>query len=188
MGEFDNLSTEEFRLTMRPHAVEIYQRMFGPDCTLRPLKKQADGRAHILDQCFGIDGKLALPQGNSLYLQEKYREPEYLTTACLQVEPPWPDFTQEYMNAVGTDNERQGEWFHLAAQVYFYGWAKPELDGFAAWVLLDVPRYKLIVQDAGGLDAIGKLQKNDRHGKASFYCIPVYRLRRAWIYSHNLVN
>ena len=49
--------------------------------------------------------------------------------------------------------------------------------------------YKQLVNDAGGLARIGKIQKNKAHGSASFYAIPIVDLRRAWLAaSANLVS
>lgn len=90
------------------------------------------------------------------------------------------------MNAAGTEHETEGEWFHLAAQLYFYGWANPKEDGFAAWAILDVVRYKMLVEEAGGLDRIGRLQRNTERGRANFYAIPMETLRPAIIRSHGI--
>ena len=79
-----------------------------------------------------------------------------------QVVPGVPDFTQEYRNAVGTQYEAPGEWFHLNAELYFFGWATSDESGLAKWVLLHIPRYKRLIEEAGGLDRIGKLRNRTR--------------------------
>jgi hypothetical protein len=183
--EFGGLVMEQFRLRMRPHAIAIYERLFG-DCEIQDLREEGV-RVHVLDKEFGIDMLLTVPSGQWFTVQEKYREHKFLVEPLLQVEPPCPDFTQEYMNAVGTPHESPGEWFKLGAQLYFYGWARPREDGFAAWVLLNVPRYKMIVEKTpGGIAGLGRLCYNRRHGRATFYAIPVSRLRNAWTAQHGL--
>ncbi len=169
--DFSQLSTEKFRLRMRPHAIAIYKVVFGEGCEMQDLRE--DGfRVHVLDKEFGIDTLAVLPSGQWLSIQEKYRR-----HAALR----YLDFTQEYMNAEGTKHEAPGEWFKLGAQLYFYGWATEDESGFAKWVILDVAKYKLLVERAGGLSAVGIKRQNRQHGRASFFAIPIKRLEPAFI-------
>lgn len=183
---FSSLLTEKFRERMRPHAIKIYERLM-PGCEIEDLRE--DGvKVHILDKEFGIDMLANLPSGQWITMQEKYRDHKFLVNPKLQVEPGTPDFTQEYMNAAGTRHQSKGEWFKLAAQLYFYGWAEEDESGFAKWVILDIAKYKLLVEEAGGLGQLGVLKQNQRHGSASFYAIPITRLRPAWVVWHNKLN
>lgn len=181
-SEFGHLTTEQFRCKVKPHIANVYRKVFG-HCTVQDLKRTGN-RPHVLDQMFGIDAVITLSSGATMTVQEKCRENKFLTAP--RVEGYCPDFTQEYKNAAGTPHESDGEWFHLAAQLYFYGWATAQADGLAAWVLLDVPRYKLVVERSGGLNAVGVKYSNNLHGKASFFAIPVERLRPAFVASYNL--
>lgn len=182
---FGELETEKFRVAMRPHAIQVYRSIFGNNCVVEDLREQGV-QVHVLDKEFGVDTLLTLGSGQWLSIQEKYRKPEFLTDRRYRADYRCPDFTQEYMNGAGTSHEAPGEWFKLGAQLYFYGWATPEWDGFAAWVLMNIPRYKLIVEQAGGLERLGILKPNRRHGSANFYCIPVRKLRKAWTRYYNL--
>ncbi len=177
---FSQLETEKFRVKMRRRAIAIYRTLFSGAVVDDKSRDNGD-QPHVLDQAYGIDCELVFPSGQRITLQEKFRKNKFLYHRSLQVEPPTPDFTQEYMNAVGTEHESEGEWFHLAAQFYFYGWATPQEDGFAKWVLLDILKYKLLVESSGGLDQVGELCQNMRHGRASFYAIPITRLKEAWV-------
>lgn len=163
-----------FERRMRPAVQEIFRGIF-------PRFEVAYTREvpHLqqLDDLFAVDTILYLPTGQMVTAQQKCRRNHFLK---------FGDFTQEYMNAAGTENEAPGEWFHLAAQLYFYGWANPQEDGFAAWAILDVIRYKMLVEEAGGLDQIGQLQRNTERGKANFYAIPMDTLRPAFIRSHGI--
>ena len=170
---FSELPTERFRLQMRPHALAIYKRIF-PGSRIEDLREQGV-RVHVLDVEFGIDALWRFPDGQWITIQEKYRRNEHLRK--------YGDFTQEWKNAYGTQYESDGEWFKLAAQLYFYGWANETATGFAKWILLDVLRYKVIVQHAGGLNRIGKFQQNRQHGSAAFYAIPLVTLENAIILS-----
>ena len=184
---FNNLSTEIFRKRLLPAAKLIYQQLF-PGSQYFDLRPDGE-RAHALDKNFGIDAVISMPDGSYVTLQEKYRDNMFLINNAFKVDAPIPDFTQEYKNACGTPNEENGEWFHLAAQLYFYGWSNIVPDFFDEWMILDILKYKMIVYQSGGLHNIGKLQKNRKHGAASFYCIPLRKIKNAIIYaSQNLHN
>lgn len=171
MGEFNDLSTVKFQLKMKPAAFRIYQEIF-PGCRLEDLRENGVN-VHPLDKEFGIDALIHLPFGQQwISIQEKYRKYDALK---------WGDFTQEFMNGCGTEYEAQGEWFKLGAQLYFYGWANISESDFAKWAILDVARYKLFVENNGGLENIGQLRMNNKFGRASFYAIPIERLRSCFI-------
>lgn len=173
MGDsFHRLSTVPFQQKMQPHADAIYAEIW-PGCTLKKPRRR-DGKAHVIDREFGVDRLIFLPTGQYITLQEKYREYR---------DPEKRDYTQEYKNAAGTAHESDGEFFKLGAQLYFYGWANQAQDAFDQWFIFDVAQYKLIVEQAGGLARIGRLEHNARHGRASFYGIPLWRLRDAVLYS-----
>jgi hypothetical protein len=176
-GDFGNLSTERFRVKLRPAAISIYQDLW-PGCEIADLREQGV-KVHVLDQEFGIDTLCTLASGQWLSVQEKYRKHSFLMDTRYRVDRDWPDFTQEYMNAAGTEHEAPGEWFKLGAQLYFYGWANDAEDGFAAWVILNIAKYKLLVEKSGGLDGVGRLQRNKQHGRATFYCIPLPKIASA---------
>lgn len=168
-SDFDKLSTEQFRLRMRPAAERIYRRWF-PNARLEDLREHGV-KAHVLDKEFGIDALLHLSENQWVSIQEKYRSHYHLVH--------YGDFTQEYKNAAGTPYESNGEWFQLGAQLYFYGWANESETDFERWILLDIARYKLTVERQGGLAKVGTLKHNKRHGRASFYAIPLERLDKA---------
>ena len=164
----------DFELRMRG-AVEGVFRTYFPDCQVLYTRERDDLRR--FDDHFAIDTILKLRSGQIVTVQQKCRRNRYLR---------YKDFTQEFMNAEGEIYETPGEWFHLAAQLYFYGWANPAEDGLAAWALLDVVKYKMLVEQAGGLERVGTLRRNRVHGSASFYAIPMETLRPAFIGSHGI--
>ena len=174
--EFNKLSTVQFQEKMTDYAVEIYEKVF-PECIVEYLDN--GDKAHDLDKYFGIDGLIRYPDGNFITFQEKFRENEYLK---------YEDFTQEYKNAEGTPFIRDGEWFNLAAQVYFYGWANADNTGFEKWAIFDIVKYKILINKYGGINKVGKKQSNKKHGAASFYCIPIKNLRSCFISDYSLFN
>jgi len=178
-SSFDKLTTTKFQQRMKPKAVEIYQRLF-PGCQVQDLRE--DGvKVHILDKEFGIDSLLIMESGQWFSIQEKYRQNKYLISNSFKVSPPTPDFTQEIVNAKGTPHESPGEWFKLGAQLYFYGWANADETDFEKWVLIDIAKYKLIAEQAGGIEAMGIVKQNAVHGRAAFVAFPVTAIRDAWI-------
>ena len=164
--KFEELSTVAFSRALEPAARAIYSRLW-PGCRVEYLRND-DGSPHTLDQNFGVDALVVLPSGQYLTMQEKYRDHDALKYA---------DFTQEYKNGDGSN----GEWFHLAAQIYFYGWANKAANNFEKWFLMSIPKYKLLVEAAGGLREMGEYRKNNKHGKASFYCIPPEKIQSAFL-------
>ena len=176
---FSSLKTEQFRVKMRPYAINIYNSIWN-NCTIDDLRENGVN-VHILDKEFGIDTIANFNSGQWISIQEKYRKYRFYNTSYLQLSPPIPDFTQEYKNAEGTEYENNGEWFKLGAQLYFYGWANQDESDFIAWFLMDIPRYKMIIENNGGLQNIGKKMQNNFHGKASFYAIPCNKLKKAFL-------
>ena len=160
-----------FSERLRGYAVEIYKRELE---AIGAVDLQTIGKGKsVLDEKFGIDTILKLKGGQTITLQEKYRRNSALN---------YGDFTQEFMNG---GKEQDGEWFHLGAQIYFYGWAREDEKGFERWFMMDILKYKLLIQEAGGIDKIGTLHSNYTHGKASFYSIPLGALRPAIIRESN---
>ena len=163
-----------FELRMRAAIEDVFRTCF-PGCQVQYTRERDELRR--FDEYFAIDTILKLSSGQIITAQQKCRRNQYLK---------YKDFTQEFTNASGGIYETPGEWFHLAAQLYFYGWADQAENGLAAWVLLDVIKYKILIEQAGGLDKIGTLQRNRVHGSASFYAIPIETLRPAFIGSHRI--
>ena len=172
---FNQLETEQFRIRMRHQAIKIYKQIW-PGCQIEDLREQGVN-VHVLDKEFGIDTLSTFPSGQWLSIQEKYRR--YNTWHKFK------DFTQEYKNGVGTSYEGPGEWFHLGAQVYFVGWADIKETCFPYWFLMDIAKYKLIIENSGGLDKVGILKQNKDHGRSSFYGIPIKIIKPAFLMTYN---
>lgn len=175
---FNNLETVKFQQKVRPAAFEIYKNIWK-GCEIVDLRKKGKD-SKLLDKKYGIDLEIITVTGQKFTIQEKYRKNQFLKKDYLQTAPPYPDFTQEFKNAAGTIYENKGEWFNLTSQLYFYGWTNVEETDFETWVILDVMKYKMVVEDYGGLDRIGQIHYNKKHGKASFYSIPIWNLKDAF--------
>ena len=176
MKDFLKLETENFRKKLNSKAIDIYKSIY-PNCI---YSRELDINK---DRAYSIDATLIFSDGQKLTIQEKYRKYKYLTCKELQVSPPYPDFTQEYKNAVGTKYENLGEYFKLFAQLYFYGWANKKQTDFVRWCIIDIPKYKDFLQNKG-IDNIGALKQNYRHGKATFYAIPINNIKHCFLHSN----
>ena len=172
---FEDRGTEQFRVRMRPKAIALYATLF-PGCEFVDYRANGE-RGHILDQEYAIDAELKSPIGCNFTLQEKFRTYEQLVKHG--------DFTQGWKTRFQTRDVGEGEWFHLNAAYYFYGWANPDESDFAQWILMNIPEYKLIVVRAGGLDKVGRQHPNRKHGQTAFYAIPLATLRPAIIAASN---
>ena len=173
---FENLKTEKFRKKMQPYAISIYQSIFK-NCK---YSRQLDINK---DKHYSIDATLILEDGQKITIQEKFRNFDCLVNKRLQDNPPFPDFTQEYKNAAGTKYEVDGEFFKLYAQLYFYGWANKNETGIIRWALIDIPKYKNLLFEKG-IDNLGTKRFNSKHGKASFYTIPINLLEDCFLYTN----
>ncbi len=122
-SDFDRNPRRKFELIMRPVADNLYRLIIPEIVTITRFDK--DTERHILDREFAIDVEFQLPE-MILTCQEKFREHEYLR---------YGDVTVEYYNNPAL--RLKGDWFNLAAQLYFVGYANAQNDAFEKWILLD---------------------------------------------------
>ncbi len=173
-NSFANLKTvKNVHEPLKPAAARIYQSIF-PKARIENLR--AEGfKVHILDKEFGIDSLLHMQSGQWISIQEKYRS-----------YPCWNyhDFTQEVENGDGTE----GEWSKLGAQFYFYGWGDPSSKFFLEWYIFDIVKYKLLIEQLGGIYQVGVLRQNNLHGKAKFIGIDLKILMPAILFMGNGIN
>lgn len=174
---FNNLTTiQNVHLPLKPAAVRIYKSIFR-GCKIEDLREEGV-KVHVLDKEFGVDSLLHLKSGQWFSIQEKYRDYKKYN---------FHDFTQEIENGDGTP----GEWEKLGAQIYFYGWGSFDKKVFLEWMILDIAKYKLIVERLGGIKKAGVVRKNFLHGSSKFCCVPFQTIRPAiwyWGTTHAYVK
>ncbi len=175
--EHDALSTSQYAEKMTPYVEEMLGRIW-------PGRVRLDRKHTDEDIKQAIDSRLQLPDGPDITVQEKVRGPDYFYEN--RVDPTWPDFCQEWINAQGTRHERDGEWFYLAAMYVFYCWGNEAGDGLRAWALLDVAEYRAVVKAAGGWSKLGNSQKNRKFGSSVFYAAPMYKFHEAIVWCQGL--
>lgn len=147
-------------LKLRPVADAIYRQLFTQKVGIARYEKTDD---FLLDKHFAIDVRLTIPSGQVLTAQEKFLSYEYAKFHTLTVEYEQNQFTHE-----------RGDWYKLAPQLYFVGYASQDERSFVPWVLVNWPALVLATnkeQVKWGLRA----NQNGR-AKASFRWIDMYQL------------
>jgi len=123
MGDsnFEQNWRRQQELRMRPIADNIYRSCWGDNIKIERIERLAD---FVLDKFFGIDVLVTFPTGMIITGQEKFLSPKYATYKSLTV---------EHMN----DPSHKGDWFNLASQFYFCGYASKAWDSFQLWVIVN---------------------------------------------------
>jgi hypothetical protein len=65
-------------------------------------------------------------------------------------------------------------WFKLAAQLYFYGYAKDDLSGYERFWIVNIPKLRIFLKKKIGLEKLEQcyLRRNFPPAKANFFAIP----------------
>ena len=163
---------KQFEESMHPHINSIYRRLFS---NLTEIKrsdrtKECDQKILFMDKELAIDTFLHFKDGTILTMQEKTRTERILKMFG-------PDFTFEYYN--NPDTKEQGEWFKLAAQMYFYGYARADNAGYIRYWLMNIPKLRIFLKNEIGLSELEKkyLRRNRPPARANFFAIPFAILR-----------
>lgn len=172
MNSFDK--TLGFNDRMRKPAHKIIARQFG--LGFQSITRVSSLNDLDLDQRAGMDSKIEFkPSLVNFSIQEKYRTHDKIR---------FLDFTQEIYNAYGTEHQSDGEFLHLHATYYFYGWSNDTETDFQEWFIMDIAHYKKLVLSVGGLDHIPNVKRvqNNAYGKALFFTIPLEFIAPAILY------
>lgn len=156
MSDFSQDPRFRFQLKMQPVADKLYRSIFPSIVSIERFDK--DIERHILDREFAIDLEFKLKIGMPLTAQEKFRRFDI-----------WTDVTVEYEN--DPIKHIPGDWFHLAVQLYFNGFASKDETEFERWILLD---WLQVVLETEKGNISWKIKKNlDGKAKASFVYAPM---------------
>lgn len=154
-----------FEEQMTPHIDTIYKGLFsGLQEINRSERSNNDNQKTLfMDTELGIDTILKFDDGTTLTFQEKSRKNYYLK---------YDDFTFEYFNDPKT--KELGEWFKLASQYYFYGFARENNIGYSKFYILKVPDFRLYLKNDIGINTLKNkyLRTNKPPAKAIFFAIP----------------
>lgn len=156
-----------FAQRMRPFIDSIYERIFDLESITRITDMNPP---HPLDKHFGIDGWIELKQGCILTIQEKMRR----YNAYIQ----YRDFTLELWS--NEPKKVEGEWYHLASELYFYGYSNRNETEIIEWHILRVLPLKLwIAENFENWE--DRIRRNVKHSKASFFAIPWQEIPKEFI-------
>jgi len=162
---FEDLPETKFHKEMEPVADQLYHDIWGPLQKLERLSHSRTKPPHPLDKDWAIDVILQTTGGLTITIQDKFRQYEYYKK--------YNQFTLEYEN--NPETHEPGEFFHLVANYYFYGFATMDKQLFISWKVIDLNpfkecyRVKAIVEDEIGY--------NEMKSRASFICFGWDKLR-----------
>lgn len=157
---FNKNPRRQQELRMRPVADLIYKSLWGFDTTIQRIEQPAN---FILDKEFAIDVIITFNNGMILTGQEKFLSPQYASFQSLTI---------EYMN----NPSDKGDWFHLASQFYFCGYASPNWLEFQYWAIINWP-FIVLRTIHGDIKWYDNSNQNG-HAKASFKYLKMPELPR----------
>lgn len=117
---------------MESIADQLYDDIWGPLKRLEHLSHNPGGEVHPLDKDWAIDVILQTQIGLPVTIQDKFRDYHYYEL--------YNQFTLEYENDPMT--HVPGEFYHLIANYYFYGFAALDKRSFVSWKVIDLNRFK----------------------------------------------
>lgn len=154
-NDFEKNSRRQQEITMRPVIDAIYAKVW-PGCTIKRFDSDED---KLLDIKYGIDVQVTLPSGMILLGQEKALSHRYATFRTVTV---------EYLNDPKTGDK--GDWYHLAPQFYFCGYATADNAALKPWVLLNWPSV-VLGTTTKKIAWVGPIDNSKSPAKASFVYI-----------------
>lgn len=148
---------------MQQYIDKIYYNHFKNIVSIERNKRNnsTSDRNSFLDIELGIDTLIYFKNGSFITFQEKTRN------NWVQYE----DFTFEYYN--NPKSKEEGEWFHLASQFYFYGYANSKNNGYRKYYILNVPSFRLFLNNS---TRGWRVQPNPPPAKANFKIIPFSKI------------
>lgn len=157
---------------MRPIADVLYKQLISGIVAIERFPK---GTARfILDKEYAIDLQFTLSTGMVITAQEKFRE--FDKWLAENNRPQYSDVTVELYN--DPIQKIKGDWFNLASQVYFVGYASKDELSFDRYILLD---WVQVIIETGKGNITWKT-KDNQNGRArasfnytSFKTLPICR-------------
>jgi hypothetical protein len=167
--DFNKDPRRQHELAMRPAIDKIYAATW-PGCVVERTEREDDA---ILDKKHAIDVRVVQPNGMLLLGQEKALQAQYASFGTVTV---------EFMQDPNT-NER-GDWFHLASQFYFCGYATEDKTGFSKWVLLNWPLV-VLESNTGAFKWEGPRDNSKSRARANFRHVKMTDIPATCIIAHS---
>lgn len=158
-------TAKNFEEKMTPYIDAIYEEHFKGRLLeiQRSSRENSDSKTLFMDIHLSIDTHLRFKDGTVLTFQEKTRRNLY---------SKFNEFTFEYYNDPKILDE--GEWFKLASQLYFYGYANEKEDGYSQYWILNVAKLRTGLMSKFDIKQLESrfLKHNKPPAKANFFAIP----------------
>jgi hypothetical protein len=147
---------------MTPFIDKIYKKHFGDNIQIfRSTRENQTDETLFADRYLAIDTFIRFPDGQTINLQEKSRLNRYLK---------YNDFTiQHYKNA---EQKTEGYWFYLMAQLYFFGIANKNNDGYEKYYILNVVVLRIALKSLDTEMLLQLKRNNEKSTDSDFIPIP----------------
>lgn len=173
---------KDFEEKMRQSIDNIYYDIFGDNLKSINRSNRDDNKNEItmiLDKDLGVDTILRFKNGAPITVQEKTLQ---------YTNHKFNALTYEYYNDPKIKDE--GDWFKLVAQLYFFGYANPDHNGYYNYWLIDVAALHININN-GNINIYNYIRSNNYPSKANFFAIPLAileQLPNVVIFSKQLKN
>lgn len=157
---------KDFEEKMTPFIDNIYKDIFKEKLVSikrSSRNKENDKKLLFMDINLAIDTHLTFNNGSIITFQEKTLRYSKIS---------FNQFTFEYYNDPKIKDE--GEWFKLAAQMYFFGYANKNETGYEKYFILNVAKLRTALLNNFTIKQLedNYLRKNPAPAKANFFAIP----------------
>lgn len=171
MSDFEDLPEYQLHLKTLSVRDDLYRSIFGVNID---IKRFEYGEKFILDKEFHIDVQLTLKNGSILLGQEKVLHPQF---------SHYNTFTMEFLQNRQTGE--RGEFFNIASQFYFHGYATKECK-LEKYVIVDLLKFVDWSKDKT-LNDLKLSTRMSGPSNATFYYIRYEKIPEdCLLYSHNI--
>ena len=159
-------AAKNFEEKMTPFIDLEYKKIFKDrlvSVTRNSRETATNEKLMFMDLELAIDTHLKFIDGSVVTFQEKTRRNYY---------KKYDDFTFEYYNDPRT--KEIGEWFKLASQLYFYGYANAAETGYEKYYIINVVKLRTGIMQKYNLKQLEYffLRQNIPPPRANFFAIP----------------
>ena len=151
-----------FEEKMTPFIDEIYKKHFGYDIKISRSTRENETKTTLFaDRFLAIDTFIRFPDGQTINLQEKSRLFKFLE---------YNDFTIQYYK--NSESKTEGYWFYLMAQLYFFGIANENNDGYEKYYILNVVVLRIALKSLDTKSLLKLKRNNQKSTDSDFIPIP----------------
>lgn len=163
---------KDFEESMQPSIDSIYKKCFPNILSIkRNTRSNENSKSMFMDIELGIDTIITFKDESIITLQEK---------TLRHTKQHYQQFTFEYFNQPKIKDK--GEWFKLASQFYFFGYANQSQTGYLQYWIINVGNLRLFLN---GKNINKYLRQNPPPAMANFYAIPFKEFNNNIFYKSN---